>query len=208
MVEFFYNILNFKIIVYLTAVSYNLFKEGGFKMSINLSDVGNQIFALRRAKGLTQNELGERLNVSFQAVSKWERGETLPDTGILVDLAGILETSVGSILTGGKKAVNYRGKITVEDMKNGILCLKNLGRMLGKDNIIYRYAVKGIDENMNTDIEAAFTDDYIFECFVAEAIIQNLKAGSYIDITDVKNSFRHERFRNIVIDYAEKYGIK
>ena len=74
MVEFFYNILNFKIIVYLTAVSYNLFKERGVEMSINLSDVGNQILALRKAKGITQNELGERLNVSFQAVSKWERG--------------------------------------------------------------------------------------------------------------------------------------
>ena len=42
-------------------------------MSINLLDTGNQIYALRKAKGMTQNELGERLNVSFQAVSKWER---------------------------------------------------------------------------------------------------------------------------------------
>lgn len=177
-------------------------------MGINLSDVGNQIYALRKAKGMTQNELGERLNVSFQAVSKWERGETLPDTGILVDLANVLETSVDNILNGGRKVMSYRGKITVSDMKEGIMCLEKLGKLLGKDNIIYRYAVKGINENMNTDIEACFTDDYIFECFVAEAIIQNLKAGSYIDLTDVKNSFRHEHFRKIVIDYAEQYGIK
>lgn len=177
-------------------------------MSINLLDTGNQIYALRKAKGMTQNELGERLNVSFQAVSKWERGETLPDTGILIDLADVLETTVDNILTGGRKVMNYRGRITVSDMKNGILCLENAGKLLGKDNIIYRYAVKGINENMNTDIEAAFNDDYVFECFVAEAVIQNLNAGSYIDITDVKNSFKHEHFRNIVLEYAKKRGIK
>ena len=61
---------------------------------------------------------------------------------------------------------------------------------------------------MNTDIEQAFTEERVFECFVAEAIIQNLKAGAYVDLTDVKNSFKHERFRDIVLEYAEKYGIK
>ena len=39
--------------------------------------VGKQIAALRKAKGLTQNDLGERLNISYQAVSKWERGVSL-----------------------------------------------------------------------------------------------------------------------------------
>ena len=43
-------------------------------MSVNTEKVGLQIAALRKAKELTQAQLGERLNVSFQAVSKWERG--------------------------------------------------------------------------------------------------------------------------------------
>ncbi len=177
-------------------------------MSVDISKVGKQISALRKAKGLTQSQLGERLNISFQAVSKWERCEALPDIGTLVNLANVLETSVDNILTGGQKITDYRGKITVADMKEGILCIKKLGELLGKDNIIYRHAVEGINQNMNTDIEACFSDDYVFECFVAEAIIQNLKAGSYIDLTDVKNNFKHEHFKNIVITYAEKYGIK
>ena len=41
---------------------------------MNIKKVGEQIAALRKAKGITQNELGERIGVSFQAVSKWERG--------------------------------------------------------------------------------------------------------------------------------------
>lgn len=177
-------------------------------MSVDINKVGTQIAMLRKAKGLTQAELGERLNVSFQAVSKWERAETMPDIGLLVDLAAILETSVDNILTGGEKMINYRGKITVSDMKEGISCIEKCGKLLGKDNLIYRCAVDGINKGMNTDIEECFSNDYIFECFVAEAIIQNLKAGLYIDLTDIKNNFKHEHFRNIVLDYAEKYGVK
>ena len=61
---------------------------------------------------------------------------------------------------------------------------------------------------MNTNIEDAFVDERVLECFIAEAIIQNLIAGKYIDLTDVKNGFRHEHFRNIVLDHCARYGIK
>lgn len=175
---------------------------------MDIKSVGSLISTLRKQKGLTQNELGERLGVSFQAVSKWERGETLPDTAILLDLADVLETTVDYILTGGCKVLNYKGKITVAQTADGINSLKHMGELLGKDNILYRHAIDGINTKMKTNIEDAFTDGRVFECFVAEAIIQNLIAGQYIDLTDVKNGFRHEHFRNIVLGYCEKYGIK
>lgn len=127
---------------------------------------------------------------------------------ILVDLAHILETSVDHILAGGRAMMNYRGKITVSDMKEGLLCLEKVGKLLGKDNLIYRCAIEGINEKMNTDIEECFKDERIFECFVAEAIIQNMQAGAYIDLTDVRNNFKSKHFRDIILNYAEKYGIK
>ena len=108
--------------------------------------VGAQIAHLRKEKGLTQNDLGDRLGVSFQAVSKWERGETLPDTAILLDLANALETSVDFILSGGSQVLHYRGKFTVNQMSEGILSLKRMGELLGKDNLLYRHAVAGINE--------------------------------------------------------------
>ena len=170
--------------------------------------VGAQIARLRKDKGLTQNDLGDRLGVSFQAVSKWERGETLPDTAILLDLANALETSVDFILTGGSQVLHYRGKFTVAQMSEGILSLKRMGELLGKDNALYRHAIAGINEKLYTNIEDAFTDGRVMECFIAEAIIQNLMAGKYIDPTDVKNGFKHEHFRNIVLDHCARYGIK
>ena len=170
--------------------------------------VAQQIMTLRKEKGLTQSELGDRVGVSFQAVSKWERGETLPDVAVLPDLAKVFETSIDNILMGAEKQVCYKGKISVSDMKSGLVALKNMGEYLGKENIIYRSAVKGINTEMNTDIEAAFSDDYVFEAFLAEAIIGNLMSGMYVDISDVKNNFRYDHFRDIVINYCKKYDIK
>lgn len=170
--------------------------------------VGEQIAVLRKAKGITQSELGERIGVSFQAVSKWERGETLPDITVLPDLAKILETTVDFILLGNEKVIEYKGKFTVTDIKKGLNCLKNAGEYLGTENIIYRAAINGINNNLNTDIEEAFSNDYVFEAFLAEAIIQNLISGLYVDISDVKNNFRHDHFKNIVLDYCNRYGIK
>lgn len=175
---------------------------------MNIEKVGNQIAILRKKKGMSQNDLGERLGVTFQAVSKWERGETLPDTAILPDLANVLETTVDFILTGGEKMVEYRGKINVCDMIDGLKCLENMGVLLGKENIIYLSAIKGINEHMNTDIEEAFVNDYAFEAFVAEAVIHNLNMGAYVDLTDVKNHFKHEHFKKIVVDFCIKHGIK
>lgn len=155
-------------------------------MNINNENIGRQIAALRINKGLTQSELGERLGVSFQAVSKWERGETLPDVSILPTLSDILETTIDNILRGGESCVSFKGKMRVADMIEGINSLKRMGELLGKENCIYSYAIEGIDSRMNTDIAAAFSDDYIFEAFIAEAIIQNLMAGMYVDVTDIK----------------------
>ena len=100
------------------------------------------------------------------------------------------------------------GRVSVADMRKGLNCLKYAGEYLGTDNLIYRSAIKGINTELNTDIEKAFSDDYVYEAFLAEAIIQNLISGMYVDITDVKNNFKHEHFKNIVVGYCHKHGIK
>ena len=176
-------------------------------MCIDNKSVGKQIALLRTNKKMTQSDLGERLNLSYQAISKWERGESLPDVAVLPQLARVLETTIDNILCGNTLHVAYTGTIKVSDMIEGIKCLGRMGELLGKDNKIYLSAIKGIDESMNTAIEDAFQDDFIFEAFVAEAIVQNLMAGKYVDITDVKRNFKHEHFANVVCEYAKKYNI-
>lgn len=63
--------------------------------------IGEFIADRRREKGFTQAEVADRLQVSFQAVSKWENG-TLPAVELLAQLAELLEVSVDEILAGRK----------------------------------------------------------------------------------------------------------
>lgn len=67
--------------------------------------VGNFIMEKRKALGLTQQQLADKLNISFQAISKWENGTTYPNIEILRDLAIVLEVSVDEILAGSEKDV-------------------------------------------------------------------------------------------------------
>ncbi len=63
-------------------------------------NIGERIMALRKEKNISQTELAKRLNVSRQAVSKWEQGISSPDTERLIQLAEILGTEVEYLATG------------------------------------------------------------------------------------------------------------
>lgn len=65
--------------------------------------LGNFIAALRRANGLTQRELAEKLNVSDKAVSRWERDETLPDLSLIPALADVFGVTADEILRGERQ---------------------------------------------------------------------------------------------------------
>ena len=56
------------------------------------------IKGIRRAKGLSQQELAVRLNVVRQTISKWEQGLSVPDSDMLIALSEVLETPVSTLL--------------------------------------------------------------------------------------------------------------
>jgi len=62
--------------------------------------IGKLIAKLRKEKGLTQRELGDKVGVGFKAVSKWERGITCPDISIINELSKILGITSDELLTG------------------------------------------------------------------------------------------------------------
>ena len=175
---------------------------------IDGAKVGRQIADLRKVKGLTQSQLGERLNISFQAVSKWERGETLPDVGILLDLAKVLETTVDHILNGGQRMMEYTRRVSVAQIREGIECFVHIGELLGKDNLFYIGAMEGIDQKMNMEFEKYLADPYTREAMIAEALVQNIAGGAYVDLSDVQRSFQHPHWVKTVCEYAQKYGLK
>ena len=65
--------------------------------------VGNFIMEKRKSHNMTQQQLADKLNISFQAISKWENGTTFPNIEILQDLAIVLDVSVDEILAGSER---------------------------------------------------------------------------------------------------------
>lgn len=177
-------------------------------MSVDAKKVGEQILALRRSKGLTQQELGERLSISFQAVSKWERGETLPDTALLPDLAQVLETTVDNILMDGLRSSQFQRRITIAQVREGIDCFSRIGDLLGRDSYFYLGAIQGCDQKMNIELEQYLSEPFTREAMIAEAAMQCIMNGAYIDMTDIKRSFTFEHWANTVSEFAQKHGIR
>ena len=60
--------------------------------------LADNIARFRKSKGYTQEELAGKLNISSQAVSKWENSQSLPDICLLPVLAGILETDIDTLM--------------------------------------------------------------------------------------------------------------
>lgn len=63
----------------------------------------SNIIRLRTAAGMTQAELGEKINYSDKSISKWERGEAIPDALVLVNLSELFGVSVDFILSSHDK---------------------------------------------------------------------------------------------------------
>ena len=62
--------------------------------------IGKFIASCRREQGMTQAALAEKLGISDRAVSKWETGKSMPDSGIMLELCGILKINVNELLSG------------------------------------------------------------------------------------------------------------
>ncbi len=65
--------------------------------------IGEKLYNQRKAAGYSQEELAEKIGVSRQAVSKWERGESSPDTENLIALAKLYEVSIDELIMGEKQ---------------------------------------------------------------------------------------------------------
>lgn len=75
--------------------------------------MGSFIAALRRAAGMTQRELAERLNVSDKAVSRWERDESAPDLSLLPVIADLFGITIDELVRG-RRSAGFKREETVQ----------------------------------------------------------------------------------------------
>ena len=78
--------------------------------------VGKFIAACRKEQGMTQANLAEKLGISDRAISKWENGKSMPDTGIMLELCEHLKINVNELLSGEKIMAELYDKRAEENL--------------------------------------------------------------------------------------------
>ena len=73
---------------------------------MNQIKIGKFILNCRKDKGLTQEQLAEKLGVTSKSISRWENGKTMPDYSLLKDLCNELDINVNELLSAEKIKVN------------------------------------------------------------------------------------------------------
>ncbi len=104
--------------------------------------IGSNIKYLREERGYTQEKLGDALDVSFQAVSSWERDEYKPDTDKLIRLAELFDVSVSAIAEERHKA--FKTKEVIYDWEHMKTYVKTTAKNLKLKNTLkaVEYAVE------------------------------------------------------------------
>lgn len=85
--------------------------------------IAKNIAELRKANDITQAELAERLNYSDKAVSKWERGESVPDISVLKNISDIFGVSVDYLISEEKVAPKELVESDIKQIKNNRLII-------------------------------------------------------------------------------------
>ena len=83
---------------------------------MDLVKIGGLLQELRKEKGLTQEQLAERMSVSRRTVSRWETGSNMPDLDILMELSDFYDVDLREILNGERKSEQMN-----EEMKETVL---------------------------------------------------------------------------------------
>jgi len=166
--------------------------------------IGQYIQHLRKAAGMTQKELAEKLNISFQAVSKWENGDTLPDTGILLDLCDVLNTTADKLLNGGSLAAVERRLMKLEDVMTGFQYMESIGKLFGEDCTFFVGMIEGINRKMNIDLLTCLRDPMTREVMFAEVLIQGILSGRTVDMDEIEAGLQNKKMVQTIRRYLTK----
>ncbi len=167
--------------------------------------IGNYIKHLRKSAGMTQKELADKLNVTFQAVSKWETGDALPDTGILLELCDVLDTTADKLLNGGSFAAGRR-MMRLEDVVTGFRYIENIGKLFGEDCTFYTGMIDGINQSMNIDLLSYLKDQKAREVMYAEVLIQGIMSGRSVDMDEIEAGLQNRKMVETIRRYYVKAG--
>lgn len=159
-------------------------------------NLGNTIAKLRKNNNLTQAELAEKLNVSYQAISQWENANTYPDITMLPEIAKIFNVSIDELFGHSSKKESLNENLQDDTLYclitkgNNILKSKELKEVL-EENQTIKFELKG--EVLNVTSHLNVTCDNVNGNVTASGNVtcdkvgQGVKASGNIICDDVGN---------------------
>lgn len=173
---------------------------------MNTIEIGKYIKKKRIEMHLTQKEVADKLNMSFQAVSKWETGTTLPDTTILLDLSDVLEVTVDQILNAGEFRKRMNKKVDVPAVINAVKSILKIKEVLGPNNGLYKSMIKGLNDGEDVDYEQMLQIPEKREIIVAKSCIQLIIDGYTLKEEDIDAHFKTDLVKEKLKKYVRKYN--
>lgn len=141
---------------------------------LDMKQIGKEITDLRKTHNMTQMELADKLGISFQAVSNWERGNTMPDISKLPELAEIFHISVdellkgkaplvGAVLDGTVDAYIEEGKATEQEIADTLPLLKpeQAEKILEKTDVSKFHDISSFLPFMDSDALTEIAMEYV-----------------------------------------------
>jgi len=134
--------------------------------------IGKLIADLRKKQGLTQQELGDKVGVGFRAVSKWERGITLPDITIINEVSRILGISSDELLAGELKekeeeiheienhkkiSISSKAKVIILVITSIILIVSSI--FIYQNNRTYVYDIESTSDEYFVEGQTTFSNN-------------------------------------------------
>jgi len=156
-------------------------------------ETGELLKALRKTKGMTQEELGDFLNVSHKTVSKWENGLGLPEISTLLILADFYKISVDDLLRGSKKKVQQSN---FPNEHYSYMMQKSKHRFTNHLIISFGFLTLGLlafNITRNLALQRTVVLMLMFSFIVSAAIIQSLSVNrviyQYKELKKVKQEY-------------------
>lgn len=160
-------------------------------MEVMAMNIGNNIAALRKQRGITQEELAKELGVSAQAVSKWENNSSCPDVSLLTNIADIFGVTVDTLLRASEQDIIVEAKqhnTNSEEINNKREININIVQQNGKENNIklpFKFVKLGLNIGSIFGLNEDISDKIIalVESDVTDIVDINTENGEHITIS-------------------------
>ena len=155
--------------------------------------IGKNIALLRRAKGLTQSELGDLLGVSNQAVSKWESEMSMPDVMLLPDIAKVFGVDLNDLYGTAKEIPEISVPVPESETNMQDSRILNISAKVEGVDVKIRMPAKALRSMM----DLCFGDDDEQKKAIME-ILDSPMSGTVIDVDneDCKAKICVEEYEN------------